>query len=490
MLLEPLFDASRRTPDKLAVTDPTRALTYKQLTALAATMRNILRESTDCPRVGLMLPSSAANMGMFFATWWAGKTAVPLNFLAPTPELATIVEDAEIDLLVTIDHFADQVEPLPVRKLYLDKIGLKRRVIGTMIKGLPEQPTWNADDLALILYTSGTIGKPKGVCLSADNLRSNADACIEHIGMTPEFEFLGVIPTFHVFGLTTTLICPAVCGATVHFLPRFQPLTVLETIQKRKINTLLLIASMYRALIRTKGDGDEMKTVTHAVAGGEPLPSDTRESFEKRFGVSLLEGYGLTETSPVVSVNQLDHCKHGTAGRLLPGVEARIADAENQILPAGTEGEIQVRGRCVMQGYYRQPEESAKALTPDGWLHTGDAGTLDDEGFLSITGRIKEMIIVGGENVYPREVEDVLTRHEGVGEAAVIGIPDASRGEVVAAFVVPEEGVEVNEIALREYCRKNLAGYKVPRTVTIEPDLPRSPTGKILKRKLKERVRA
>ena len=488
MLLEPLFDASRRTPDRLAVTDPTRKLTYKQLVTLAATMQTVLRESTDCPRVGLMLPSSAANMGMFFATWWAEKTAVPLNFLAPTPELAMVVEDAEIDLLVTINHFTDQVEPLPIRKLYLDKIGLKRKVIGTMIKGLPKHPTIKADDTALILYTSGTIGKPKGVCLSADNLRSNADACIEHIGMTSDLQFLGVIPTFHIFGLTTTLICPVVCGATVHYLPRFQPLTVLKTIQERKIEGLLMTASMYRALNRIKGSGDEMKSVIHAVAGGEPLTSDTRESFEKRFGIPLLEGYGLTETSPVVSVNQLDHHKHGTAGRLLPGVEVRITDAENQVQPAGTEGEIQVRGRCVMQGYYKQPEETAKAITTDGWLHTGDAGTFDDEGYLAITGRIKEMIIVGGENVYPREVEDVLTRHEAVGEAAAIGMPDPSRGEVVAAFVVPEEGIDIDEMALREYCREHLPGFKVPRTVRIEADLPRSPTGKILKRKLKERL--
>ncbi len=486
MLLDALLNAARSTPDKLAVSDPTRELSYKQLTTLSSVLASVVREHTDCPRVGLMLPSTAANMAAFCGTWWAGRTVVPLNFLSPVPELANVVEDADIDLLVTIEHFEKQAQELPVDKVYLDRLGLKRKMLGAMLKRWPAPREWKADETAVILYTSGTIGRPKGVCLSTDNLRSNGDACIEHIGMTPEFEFLGVIPTFHVFGLTTTLICPIMCGATVHFLPRFQPLTVLQTIQDRKITTLLLIASMYRALNRTKGTGDEMKTVTLAISGGEPLPPATREAFEQRFGVDLLEGYGLTETSPVVCVNQLHRKKHGTAGPLLPGVEARITDENDRVLPPGTEGEIQIRGRCVMQGYYKQPEETAKAINEEGWLHTGDAGTLDSEGFLAITGRIKEMIIVGGENVYPREVEDVLSQYKGVAEVAVVGMPDASRGEVVAAFVVPEEGRALEEIALREYCRKHVAGYKVPRVVRIETDLPRGGTGKILKRKLVE----
>ena len=489
MLVEPLLNASSRTPNKLAVTDPNRELTYKQLTAFAAALRAMVLKQTDCPRVGVMMPSLGSGMALFYGIWWAGRTVVPLNFLAPAPELAAIIDDAGIDLIITIEPFADALASLPIRKIYLEQMGLKRKTLAALVRRWPALPENAPDETAVILYTSGTTGRPKGVCLSFDNLRSNAEAGIEHMRLAPDHQFLGVIPSFHVYGLSTTILCPVLVGATTHFLPRFQPLTVINTIHERRITVVVLVASMYQALARTKLPGDRLASVELAISGGEPLPPAAARAFAEKFGVPLLEGYGMTETSPFVSVNRPTANKPGTAGQLLSGVEVRIVDDNGQDVSAGAGGEILVRGPGVMRGYYNQPEETAKAVDETGWLWTGDIGTLDNDGYLSITGRKKEMIIVGGENVYPREVEDILTLHDDVAEAAVIGVPDASRGEVVAAVIVPAEDRKPDEIAIRDFCRKRLAGFKVPRQVRVGSDLPRGPTGKILKRKLHELFR-
>ena len=275
---------------------------------------------------------------------------------------------------------------------------------------------------------------------------------------------------------------PLLTGSKMVLVDRFQPLRVLGLIQEHKISVFLAIPSMYRVLAAAEGDFD-VSSVRFPISGGEPLPAATAEAFEKRFKVPIFEGYGQTEAAPVVTLNTPDRWKPGTIGRPVPGVEVAIWDEQNRPLSAGEVGEIMVRGRNVMKGYHHLPDETAKTIT-NGWLHTGDLGRLDEDGFVLITGRKKDLIISAGENIYPREIEDALTQHPKVKEVAVIGVKDDVRGEVPKAFVIARDGMTLDEKELRSFCRENLANYKVPKFFEIVADLPRTPTGKILKRML------
>jgi long-chain acyl-CoA synthetase len=283
------------------------------------------------------------------------------------------------------------------------------------------------------------------------------------------------------------LIVPVTLGASVVYLPRFNPTQAVEIIREHKVSVLIAIPSMLGAIHRLKSARPEdLASLELTVAGGEPLPQTLLQEFKERFGTDVLEGYGMTETSPVLTINVPWANRPGSVGRPIPGVEARVVDEEDRVLAAGEEGEIQIRGPHVTPGYYNKPAETGAAFRPGGWFCTGDIGKIDADGYVWITGRKKEMIIVGGENVFPREVEGVLEDHAAVAEAAVIGQPDASRGEVVTAYVMLREGQTATEIGLRDHCRERLAGYKVPRTVHIVEDMPRGPTGKVLRRKLRE----
>jgi long-chain acyl-CoA synthetase len=330
---------------------------------------------------------------------------------------------------------------------------------------------------------------PRGVCLSHRNLYHDVTACIEHTHMDPEQRFLGVLPLFHTFGLTALLLAPTILGAGCSYHARFQPLDVLRTLAEDQISIFIAIPSMYAALARAKSASPEMfRSLRLPISGGEPLSPDLYDEYRDRFGVTILEGYGLTETSPVVAVNLPWANRAGTVGTPLPGVEVMSAGEDGRPVPPGESGEICVRGPTVMRGYYNRPDDTAAVLGPDGWLHTGDLGRIDPDGFISITGRKKDLIIVGGENVFPREVETVLEQHPAVAESSVIGVSDPSRGEVVVGFVIPREGASVTPLELRDFCRDRLAGFKVPRQIIIDRDLPRGPTGKVLKRVLRARM--
>jgi len=259
-------------------------------------------------------------------------------------------------------------------------------------------------------------------------------------------------------------------------------LKVMKLIEDHGISVFLAIPSMYRVLAHTEGDFN-LNSVRFPISGGEPLPVAVAEAFQKRFGVPIFEGYGQTEASPVISLNVPEKRKIGTVGRALPGVEIAIWDEQKTPVDIDVVGEIMVRAPSVMKGYYNLPEETSKTITRE-WLHTGDLGKMDAEGFVTITGRKKDLIISAGENIYPREIEEVLAQHPKVKEVAVIGVKDEVRGEVPKAFVIAREGLTVDEKELRQFCRENLAGYKVPRHIAVVPDLPRTPTGKILKRML------
>ncbi|MHC5112413.1 MAG: class I adenylate-forming enzyme family protein, partial [Planctomycetota bacterium] len=400
-------------------------------------------------------------------------------------ELLKITQDSGLDVIITIEHFADLARELGVKTVLLEQSGLKRRFLMSKLKSSPPVPVVEEQQTAVILYTSGTSGEAKGVELTYGNLSTNCRDSAAHTQISSDHVLLSVLPPFHVFGLTAMTLLPMWLGMTVHFIPRFNPIATVKTIQEKQISVFMAIPSMFAAMQRAKrATAESFKSLYLAMSGGEPLQASTAEAFQDRFGVQLNEGYGLTETSPVVSINLPWDRLAGAVGKPIPNCEVRIVGDSAKSLPPGEDGEIQVRSPGVMKGYYNRAAETAEVMDAEGWFKTGDQGQLSEDGFLSITGRIKEMLIIGGENVFPSEIENVLIQHPAVDEVAVIGIADESRGEVPLAFVILKEGQSAEEKELRSHCRDRLASLKVPRQVKICDDLPHGPTGKILKRAL------
>jgi long-chain acyl-CoA synthetase len=487
MLVEKLLEQCRRLGPKPAVDDGIRTLTFAQLALLSRVMRDIVERESRCERIGVMLPASGAFPAALFGSLWAGRVVVPLNLLLSADELAGVVADAGLDVFFTVRPLESLASKLPARAIFLEDLPLKTRLILAMFRRWPGLPRPSPHDTAVILYTSGTTARPKGVELSFSNLFSNATDSVAALHLDASHRFLNILPPFHVFGLTAGVLIPLFLGLTTVAMPRFNPLAMIRAIESQGITATMAIPSMYAALLKSKSARrEQFKSLRIAVSGGEPLPDAVRTAFQERFGVTLLEGYGLTETSPVISVCTPDANKPGTVGRPIPNVEVRIVGADGQSLPPGQEGEIRVRGPGVMKGYYRLPEETRKVIDGHGWFITGDIGRFDREGFLSITGRVKDMLIIGGENVAAREIEAALEAHPGVAQAAVIGVADELRGEQAVGFVVPREGLDVSETDLRTFVKQSLAGFKVPKRIVIRTELPTGPTGKILKRKLKE----
>ncbi len=489
MFIECLADAARRYPDRRSVGDPFREITFGQLARFARVIRRIVRKQTDCPRVGIMMPASVAGLGSLFGVLWAGRTAVPLNFLLQPRELNAIIEDAGIDLVLATHHFEPLLAKTPARALYMKQLPLKRLFVLEYLRPRPAIPKVAPDETAVIVYTSGSTGQPRGVCLTHDNLLSNCRAAIEHFQLKPDHHLLGFLPPFHVFGLTVLTLLPVVLGSRVTFVPRFSPQTVHEVIRHKDVSVVMAVPSMYAAIARLKSAKPaDFARIELAVSGGEPLPMNLYQEVLEKTGMNLLEGYGMIETSPVISANQPGAQRVGTVGRPIPGVETQVRDPEGKPLPPNQTGELYVRGPGVMKGYYNRPEETAAVLDSQGWLRTGDIVHIDTDGYIAITGRAKDMLIVGGENVYPREVERVLDRHPAVRESVVVGKPDASRGEAIVAFVILHDHATAPANEIREFCRGHLAGHKVPREVHVVDDLPRGPTGKILKRELRAKL--
>jgi long-chain acyl-CoA synthetase len=310
---------------------------------------------------------------------------------------------------------------------------------------------------------------------------------MDFIDVGPRDLALGVLPQFHSFGLTVLSVLPLWCGMRVVWSARFVPGRIVKLIREHRPTVLVAIPSMYNALLSVKDAGPEdFRSLRLTVSGGEPLSDETAARFLERFGVRLNEGYGLTETAPVTNMCRPQEWRAHSVGPAVPGVRQRIVDpATGAPVPTGQDGEVQIQGPNVMRGYYRLPEATAEAFTPDGFFRTGDMGRLDDDGHLYITGRIKEMLIIGGENVFPREIEEALNQHPSVQASAVIGKRDPMRGELPVAFVEVREGQTFDETALKQWCRQRLAGYKVPDEVRLVEALPRNPTGKIMRRDLK-----
>lgn len=476
MLLHPLLENAKTQGDETAVVDDRGMMTFAQLAGMSGALANYLKMRTQQPRVGIFLPSSGAFAMSFFGVLLAGKTAVPINFLLSDKEIAHIIADSEIDTVLTAPPLAAKLGQLATANLQVIDL-TQQPSVGAA--GMPALPEIDEKSTAVLLYTSGTSGLPKGVQLSYANLESDVRAAIAHAQLKGSHSFLGVLPLFHSTGLLATLIAPMTLGAKVVYQARFSPVAMMQAMREHAISIVAAVPSMYGALLRLKDAGpDDVKSLYAALSGGEPLPSTIREGFEQKFAQPLYEGYGLTETIGPIAFNVPGARKAGSVGKLIPGAEAKIV-----------EEELWLRGPMIMKGYFKLPKETAEAITPEGFFKTGDLGRIDEEGYVFITGRKKELIIVAGEKISPRQVEEAILQHTGISEVAVIGRKDASRGEAVVAFVIPKPGAEVRAETIKQHCRDaGLSGWQIPRDVHVVEDLPRSPTGKVLKRLLREKV--
>lgn len=444
----------------------------------------LIERRSHARTVGIMLPSGGAFPMAALAAWITGRVVVPLNYLLKPEELQYVIDDCETDLLLTAGPMLEFIGATP-------RVESIVRLEQMNFRGFPE-PRWpsgaSPDDLALLLYTSGTSGRPKGVMLSHGNITANINQCIRFANFTSRDVVMGVLPQFHSFGFTVLTMLPLTVGARAIFTARFVPAKIVKHCREHRATAIVAIPSMYNALLNVKdASPDDFASLRFIVSGGEPLPEAVAAGFRERFGRRINEGYGLTETSPVTNWCPPEEDVPHSVGPPLPGVEERIVDWETgRSLPPNRDGEVRIKGPNVMRGYFKLPAETAAAFDEEGWFRTGDIGRLDERGFLFITGRLKEMIIVGGENVFPREIEEVLDKHPSVNASAVIGVRDDVRGELPWAFVEMKEGQVFEESALRTWCRERLAGYKVPREIRAVEKLPRNPTGKIMRRELKK----
>jgi len=499
------------SPFRVAVIDDQRSWRSIDLIVGAWHLASHIERTTGRPHIGVMLPTSGMFPMALIAGWMLGRTVVPLNYLLKREELEYVINDAELDAVVTVQPMLQMFGEMPVHVKAIKLEQLK-------FKGLPpiRLPKKRPDDFVeVLLYTSGTSGKPKGVMLTAGNLSSNIKQCMDWVGFTKDDVLLGVLPQFHSFGLTALTLLPMAAGAKAVFTARFAVKKILDLMQTHKPTAFIAIPSMYNALLAAKSATPEhFKSLKYTVSGGEPLPEAVFDGYRERFGVTISEGYGLTETSPVTNWCRPQEYRRKSVGKPLPGIEEIIVGPNEDIIaratseglhtgikaprhqgneagsldasmPPSTDGEIRMKGPNIMKGYYKLPDLTAQVFDANGYFKTGDMGRFDDDGHLYITGRIKEMLIIGGENVFPREIEEVLDSHPSVHASAVIGVMDESRGEVPVAFVELNEAATFDERELRSYCRDRLAQFKVPRDIRQIDQLPRNPTGKIMRRELK-----
>ncbi len=486
MLLDFLFRHADLTPDDTAVIDDSGRHTHRAMAAAAAALSRLIGDRTHRPHAGILLPPSAGYVASFYGILLSGKSVVPLNYLLGDRDIAHVIRDSGIDTVATAPPLSAKLQDCGLNLIDLS------RLPAAAPQAAPAPPRVGTGDLAVLMYTSGTTGLPKGVMLSYGNLQSDVDAAIDHVGLQRKHTFLGIIPLFHSFGMTATMLAPMQLASPIVYLPRFSPLATIEAIRAHKPSILFGIPSMFAAMLHLQSTGPEDFAGFHAIiSGGEALPATVREAFLQRFQVPIYEGYGLTETSPVTHVNVPHDHRPGSVGKPVPGCETRIVDDQDNPLPPERPGEIWLKGPMIMKGYYNLPEETARVLTPDGYFKTGDLGRIDKDGFLFITGRKKDIIIAAGEKIVPREVEELLMAHPEVAEAAVVGRKDSVRGEAVVAFVVARPGASLDAEALRSFCRQQgLANFKIPRDIHLIDQLPHTPTGKVLKRDLRARADA
>jgi len=523
-----LLEAAAEYPRHEAMDFMGRTTTYAELLGQCRRMAHSLRATgiSKGERVAIMLPNCPQAVIAYYGALMAGATVVQTNPLYTGRELHAQLMDSGARVLVVLDLLMPRVEEakkgtqlerivvtsladaLPFPKSWLYPIKRRREYPNLKVDyGDSDVVRWTRwqrqgketpiceevdaeSDIAMLQYTGGTTGVPKGVMLTHANLLANTmQAAAWCTGLRRGKErYLAALPLFHVFGMTVLLNQSVYQAGTLVLVPRFNVKMVLDTIRRRQPTVFPGAPTMYIALLNAPGlDVTDLSSINLCVSGAAPLPREVQERFEQLSGGKLIEGYGLTEASPVTHCNPLRGTrKNGTIGVPLPDTDARIVGPDSlDPLPIGELGELAVKGPQVMAGYWGKPEETA-AVLQDGWLRTGDLGTMDEDGFFTIMDRMKDVIIAGGFNVYPREVEEVLFEHPAIKEAAVLGVPDEYRGETVKAYIVLKDGWQASPMQLDRWCRDRLAAYKVPKEYEFRTSLPLSIIGKVLRRKLKE----
>jgi long-chain acyl-CoA synthetase len=487
-------------PDRAAVISDSQRMTYAQLNAAAGAFGDGLArlgvQSGD--KVALMLPNVPEFIIAYFGTLKLGGCVVPINTLLKASEIAYQLEDSDASTLIVDESV------LPDARQALQGVEACRHAV---VRGTIAPSGWHLfgalleaggatfdtvqsrpDDTAVILYTAGASGRPKGAELTHFNMFFNAVLTADRLcKLTPEDVSLAVLPLFHAIGQTCVMNATLYSGGTLVLLPRFEPDKVLQSIQHEKVTVLIGVPTLFWYLQHyPAADRYDWSSLRLCASGAAALPAELARRFEERYRRPIFEGYGLSETSPVTSFNPLDRPpKLGSIGLPIYGVQIKIVDENDRELPTGQVGEIVIRGHNVMKGYYKRPGATGEAMR-GGWFHSGDLGRKDSEGYFYVVGRKKDLIIRGGLNIYPREVEEVLLAHPAVAEVAVVGVPDEIMGEEIKAFVVLEQEEAADAEDLIEYARKRLAAYKYPRSIEFRTELPKDAASRVIKRQLQE----
>lgn len=500
-----LRQAARTYHDRTALAIGSTELNYSTVDALARSFAGGLKKLgiDQGENVALMLPNVPHFTVSYYGGHYAGNPIVPLNVLLTADEIAYHLDDSDAAALVVWEGFFEQAfagfnRVDTCRKIIIVKAdqsdmsapeGAENFVaVVAGAEPVTELAFTMPDDTAVILYTSGTTGRPKGAELTHYNMFSNAECAGTKLGNWGlEDVALCALPLFHSFGQTVLQNGVLNVGGKIVLQPRFEPKEAMQLIQDHKVTVFAGVPTMYFALLHhPESSNYDLSSLQNCLSGGSAMPVEVMSAFDEKYGVNILEGYGLSETSPVASFNMPDRPKKsGSIGIPVTNVEFRLVDNDNKtIVDVDVPGEICIKGPNVMKGYYKRPEANRQSLT-NGWFHSGDIATRDADGFYFIVDRKKDMIIRGGYNVYPREIEECLYAHPAVAEAAVVGVPHESHGEEIKAFIAVKPGKTADEAELIAYCKEHLAAYKYPRSVEFMEALPKGPTGKILKRELR-----
>ncbi|MFD1850028.1 fatty acid--CoA ligase family protein [Oceanobacillus bengalensis] len=511
-LSEQLSITAIENPSKTAYIFENKETSYQELEGAVRKFASQLEEMgiKKGDHIALILGNSPYYVISLYGALRVGAVVIPINPLYTTSEITYILNNGDVKAVITMDVLMPKFASTTNQLANVDSFIVCASNPDLTFEDHPFEskivqftqlmqggrldyngPILDEEDVAVILYTSGTTGNPKGALLTHRNLYSNAKDVADYLTISNQDRVIAALPMFHVFCLTVALNAPLMNGGTVLILPKFSPKEVFRMAQENQATIFAGVPTMYNFLLQTVKH-DNTLTATFAgirlcISGGAAMPVALLKAFEETFDVMLSEGYGLSEASPVTCFNPLDRPrKPGSIGRSIINVENKIVNEMGEDVQVGEVGELVVRGPNVMKGYYKNPEETAATLK-DGWLYTGDMARMDDEGYFYIVDRKKDMIIVGGYNVYPREVEEILYSHPSVSEVAVIGTPHIERGEEVIAFVVTSDQ-NITEGYLKEFCKEHLAEYKVPSKIDFLDELPKNTTGKILRKSLRELI--
>ena len=487
--------AARLWPEAVyaLATEPPGQLTFGQLQQRCRRVAALLAAQGLAPgsSVALVMPNGLGTLQLLLGAMHAGYVVNPVNLLSQPAQMRHVLAHCDAGLVLAAPDWADKVralavtgaDGLPLPVLAMNPEDLDDPLLpATGISNPPPSP----GNLALLMYTSGTTGLPKGVMLSHANLAANARAIAQAHALGPSDRVLGVLPLYHINAFAVTMLAPLASGGSVAMAPRFSAARFWDQALQSRCTWINVVPTIIAILLDGELPGPAvLRALRFCRSASSALPPEHLRGFEARFGIGVIETMGLTETVAPSFSNPLDAARRklGAVGRASGG-QARIIDAQWQLVPDGQTGELAIRGPHVMQGYYKNPEATAQAFTPDGWLRTGDLGHRDGDGFFFVTGRIKELIIKGGENIAPREIDEVLLQHPAVLEAAAVGLPDRLYGQDILACVVLRGGMAVDEADLRAFCEQHLGRYKTPKQIRFVEALPRGPSGKVQRLKL------